>query len=597
MSLIESFKDQGWDTIRQTLEALAADSKVFSARIQSELSFMGGHEQYVYMQGDETVFLLRDEHRSGIPVLADEEPYMDRPPLYRTQGPCWTSPVYLLQLLCHAYKEVMRKTGREAGKVHGVFLTNTYIANKEDMEDIWEWLGVTVFDGVGMHGEIATAFNGLDKEREQLEHFFAYSNLATWTLDPEYDHVMENCPPYLCQCADAEDDCSPEDTDDDDIDGCTPDGRDEDDEDVDSLPDDSHDDEEEEVETVRQHLRDGNTHAPLPDDLKEAFTFTSFEEPCWENAEEEEIPDHVDEDCEEERGMGEDVERQVHTISPVPLQGVEVFEPVDNTVRLFGTLVGMYDIYRYFVYLHVYGAARRRRREEGGKTYRYRLPKHRIFCGNPGTGKTTAGRLYANSLHDLGCISKGHVVVVSGKALAGMMAEEGAYLDKVLGMAQGGVLMIKEAYTLSAPCKDDPDTSVLDLLMRAMAGEKGKDLAVVLTGSEDQIDELYGLNLGMASKFPRDYNHHFRDFSPKVLCMIARKKAEEDGYTLTPEAWAKLEGIIAEAHASRNPSTFGNAWFVGGLLEEAYRRHAASCRDSHGDVQAAPRLIDANDIQ
>ena len=52
MSLIESFKEQGWDTIRQTLEALAADSKVFSARIQSELSFMGGHEQYVYMQGD-----------------------------------------------------------------------------------------------------------------------------------------------------------------------------------------------------------------------------------------------------------------------------------------------------------------------------------------------------------------------------------------------------------------------------------------------------------------------------------------------------------------------------------------------------------------
>lgn len=33
------------------------------------------------------------------------------------------------------------------------------------------------------------------------------------------------------------------------------------------------------------------------------------------------------------------------------------------------------------------------------------------------------------------------------------------------------------------------------------------------------------------------------------------------------EAWAKLEGIIAEEHAGHNPSTFGNAWLVGNLLE------------------------------
>ena len=321
MSLIATFTGQDKETIQGTLSALAADSKVFSARIQSELSFMEDHELYVYIQSYETVFLLRDEHRADIPVLADEECYMGEPPLYLAQGRHWTSPVYLLLLMCHAYKEVMRKTGRDAGKVHGVVITNTNLVNREDMEEIWEWLGVTVIDKAGLHGEVMTDFSGPDKEREQLEHFFANSNLATWKLDPEYDRIADD---YLYSSSpldedDNIDDCTLDGWDeDDDIDDCTLDGWDEDDEVDESLNNDSPDDAEDEKkddtsepisleealsklldEFIHQgEVQDGKevenkqdghnhrTHVPLPESLKEAFTFTPFEETCPENPEE-----------------------------------------------------------------------------------------------------------------------------------------------------------------------------------------------------------------------------------------------------------------------------------------------------------------------
>ena len=251
----------------------------------------------------------------------------------------------------------------------------------------------------------------------------------------------------------------------------------------------------------------------------------------------------------------------------------------------------MIDTYMSFVHLSMYAKLNRSHKENGKKKIKF--PMHRIFYGNPGTGKTIAGHLYASILYEAGTLSKGHVVRVNGKAFAGILAENEMNVDILLKMARGGVLMVEEAYMLSTPCKDDPGRNVLSLLMRAMAKEKGGDFAVILTGRKDQIKQLQELNPRLATWF----HELFRDFSPKELCQIARKKTEEDGYTLTSEAWTKLEGVIAEEHANRDPRTFGNARFVINLLEETYKRHGEWCRDNHVTKPAALRLIYASDIQ
>ena len=72
MSLIDTFKEQDRVSIQDTLTALAEDSNVFSVSLPSDhLPFLEGHEYYVYMQDDEVVFLLRDEHRTCIKILAE----------------------------------------------------------------------------------------------------------------------------------------------------------------------------------------------------------------------------------------------------------------------------------------------------------------------------------------------------------------------------------------------------------------------------------------------------------------------------------------------------------------------------------------------
>lgn len=548
MSLIATFTKQTSKTIRETLMALSADSKVFSAQIQSELPFMSGHEYYVYMQDDEVVFLLRDLHRDNTAVLADEEFFNDYPPMYFAQGPLfWVSPVYLTQLLCHAYKEVMRKTGREAGKVHGVFLTNTNLVNREDFEKIWDWLEVTVIDNANMHDGIVPADNGLDKEREMLEHFFLNSILATWVLDPQYDHVVEDLP--------SSSPMSYEDSD----------------------------------------TADSDTDADEKEENADAFDGLAWVDELMTQALEEGRQKVLDDDSDDD--SDDDDPSDENPMDMASLKGVEIIQPIKNPLEQLGQLVGLESIKKRIVNLSMLAKYNDVLREKGAKAHQISL--HSIFYGNPGTGKSITGRIFASILHEMGILSKGHVVLANGRQafVGSLFGEEETNIDKLLKLAQGGVLMIDEAYTLLTPHKDDPGRNVLPLLMKAMADENNRDFAVILTGYQEPINQLLELNPGLDSRFPEANRFLFPDFSLEELCKIARKKFEEYDYTLTPQAWARLKGIIEEEYANRNSHTFGNGRFVANLLEEIYQRHAVRCMNSHVTELSALQRFTASDIQ
>eukprot|EP00899_Mesostigma_viride_P024820 jgi/Mesvir1/5522/Mv15562-RA.1 len=206
-----------------------------------------------------------------------------------------------------------------------------------------------------------------------------------------------------------------------------------------------------------------------------------------------------------------------------------------------------------------------------------RMSLNRVFLGNPGTGKTTVAKHYAGILKDLGLLSKGEVIVKGPSDFVGTYpGQSEERTASVLKAAAGSVLVIDEAYGLFAsgpgggPGQDPQKQAVVDTLVAKVQNVPGEDLAVLMLGYREQMEEfLTKANPGLARRFALEDAFVFEDYTDDELLKILSTKLSHKG--LQASFSARSTAVECLAKQRRRPN-FGNGGAVENLISSAVMR-------------------------
>ena len=443
--------------------------------------------------------------------LADEEDFNGDLPQYFTESGHRVSPVWQLEQALKAVRGRLRHYGLRR-KVWGVLLTGSYFINSDDMLEVWEKMKITVIHNLTEISSKSIAVNSDEGIRSGVVLMKAIDDLV--------DRTELTAP------------------------------------DADKHPD---------IDKESKNLFDEGFRewmTRLTDDDSDDGGDDDGDETAEDDT------DDVDDFLEQHFGIVE--QNHNHSVK------VRVLNPMDNPREELDKLVGCQDIKTRIDELLALTRYNQMVKEAFPNAKLHEVSLHSIFFGRPGTGKTTVCKIFGSLLHEAGALSKGHVVVADRSTFIGSLwGDEERSVSQVVEMAQGGVLMIDEAYLLNGKHDHDPGKMVIQLLMELLADESRRDIAVVLCGYKEPMMRLLDTNPGLHSRFPNRFE--FNDFTVDELMEITRRRISEYQYSFTDQAWQKFHDVVTSAYNVRDPQSWGNARFVANQLESVYIQHAQRC--------------------
>jgi SpoVK/Ycf46/Vps4 family AAA+-type ATPase len=203
-----------------------------------------------------------------------------------------------------------------------------------------------------------------------------------------------------------------------------------------------------------------------------------------------------------------------------------------------------------------------RMRREAGMPVAMR-PKHIVFSGGAGTGKSKVARILGRIYADLGVLSSGHLVEVDRSDLVGeYVSESGPRVRRAVERAQGGILAINDAHNLM-PGESPRNREAIDVLLACVQAQTD-DLVVVLCGPEGPINSLLKSDSELSAYFPKRLR--FPGLTEDELIEIFKAKAADAGFALREGVLEKVRELV---HGSTRDSNVGNARAMINLLDRA----------------------------
>ena len=548
--LIYDFKKQNKKTIWKHLSAMAENYVVYSEHIKGIAPHLENNDIYAYTLSNDLVLVCVDLNVKE-DELADEERFYDEPPLYFSQTSHRVSPVWKLSQAMKQISEKLVSIDHDYWNVWGVLLSGSHFLNAEDMQGVWEAMHITVID------QLTTI------RRHKIE---VNNDLGI----PSGIEFRECTKDLLTQKPQQSDETN--------------------------ESNESHDD----------GAFDEDFQALLDDFIKRMDSEIVDTD---EKADEEETTEaHDDDELDNDWSLDDD--GPFDTDDPLanidlPTGNIEqngnisvrvkILPPMANPREELDKLVGCKDIKKRIDELLALTTYNKMLRESFPGAKQHEVSLHSIFFGRPGTGKTTVCKIFGSLLREAGALSKGHVVVADrGTFIGTLWGDEERSVRQVLEKAQGGVLMIDEAYLLNGKHDNDPGRLVIQLLMELLADETQRDIAVVLCGYKEPMQKLLDMNPGLHSRFPNRFE--FTDFTVDELLEITKRRLSEYEYQFTQPAWQKFKEVINSAYQVRDPQSWGNARFVANQLERIYIQHAQRCVKEPPKDKAQIRVLIPDDI-
>ena len=193
---------------------------------------------------------------------------------------------------------------------------------------------------------------------------------------------------------------------------------------------------------------------------------------------------------------------------------------------------------------------------------------HLVFTGSPGTGKTTVARLIGRLYKAIGLLEKGELVEVDRSDLiAGYVGQTALRTQAKIAEADGGVLFIDEAYSLSADSGSEYGfgDEAISTLVKAMEDKRDK-FAVIVAGYSEDMDNFVKSNKGLKSRFQTFIE--FEDYSYDELVQIFKLIAAQSQVDCPSEV---QEAIRKYLELRRPVGEDGNGRFSRNLFEKMFQ--------------------------
>ena len=193
-----------------------------------------------------------------------------------------------------------------------------------------------------------------------------------------------------------------------------------------------------------------------------------------------------------------------------------------------------------------------------------------VFTGNPGTGKTTVARLIGEIYYHIGLLKRADTFVECTRAdlIGEHMGETAQRVREKVQSALGGILFIDEAYALVSDDQDSYGKEAVATLVAEIENHRD-NLAVILAGYTDEMEDFLATNPGLNSRFPKKME--FPDYTEEELTEMFKYNMKKRGYILQAGDELLFDWICEESQVP----DFGNGRGVRNLCDRVIERQSA----------------------